>query len=608
MADKSNLSNSANLPATGRVVANQQPIFQASPSGGMVATLRPGQTAFDGVIRNEQGMGTKQVVNRHEMPAAGVAVAPMKAVSTNSERVAAGPKVETAAGEKTAAAPVTGSLSSQAARPQAVAVAANTGAAGANGVGPMAPKSVSNYRVGMPAAEKKPVNWLVPLLGGGLALIVMAMVGYYLYDRQARQPEAAPEVTETTILNYWGLWEPSSTLTQVIKDFEDQNPGISVNYSKMNIDTYADDLTAALESGAGPDVFRYHASWRPMLDEHLAALPATMMSADEYARTFYPVVTAQMTNESGEIKGIPLMYDSLALIYNRQLLSSLNIEPPKTWAQFRAAAVDLTYMNADEQITKAGAAMGLSDNVDFASDIIGVLGLQNGIDWEHPDAEALKVLLEYYANFYTLDEAKVWDSDFDNSTTEFARGNVAMIIGPSWLIHDILKINPNLPIGVTSLPQLDVDRPVDWATYYVEGVNVHSPRQVAAWKLLTYLSSAPVLEQLNMEQGNTRMFGEIYPRRDMADLLADNPYLEPFVVNAKTADNFYLNSRTYDARLNDDMRAILDKMLALWVGRDARPGEKNLDQFVESWSEKLIEYKIIPDPKEVKKMEEDEAD
>ncbi|MDO5561761.1 MAG: extracellular solute-binding protein, partial [bacterium] len=398
-----------------------------------------------------------------------------------------------------------------------------------------------------------------------------------------------PEEVVVTTLDYWGLWEPSDTLSRVLREFEASNPGISVNYSKQSIDGYRERLQTAIATANGPDLFRYHASWQGYLNENLATLPSSVMSATQFATSFYPVAAEQLTDTEGNIKGIPLMYDSLALLYNKDMYTEAGLEVPKTWTQFSQNARKLTKYEKNGYIAVSGAAFGLADNVDFASDIIGMLAVQSGADLSQPSSAIIADVLTFYTNFYNSESQRVWDTTFDNSTMAFARGETAMIFAPSWLIHDILAINPNLNIGVASVPQLNTDNPVEWATYWTEGVNNNSPRKEAAWKLLEYLSSESVLTQLYKEQASARLFGEIYPRPAMADLLASNTYLQPYLLNARNAVGYPLNDKTFDEALDDANKAITVSVInELTTGKKRSTAAELAVDLVEQWQENAI--------------------
>lgn len=465
--------------------------------------------------------------------------------------------------------------------------------------------SVRNFQVGQGQTsepEKKNLFWWVL---AGMAAIVLLSFAFFSWQMAQREPEptTTPQ-TQKIVLNYWGLWEHSATLTEALAGFEAENPGVTVKYTKKNITNYRQDLTEAF-SYAGmnaPDVFRFHASWRSMFDKYLAPVPAAVISKKNFASEYYPVMTQQLTDLDGELKGLPLMYDGLALVYNREIFAKYKAEVPKSWPEFRLLAKRLTQIDEETgRIIQSGAALGLMSNVDFASDIIGLFGAQRGIDWANPQGSIALDAILYYLSFYKNEDSQTWDELMPNSTQAFAEGKVAMIFAPSWLIHDILKLNPVLPVGVASVPQLDEKNPVDWATYWVEGVNRNTSYQEAAWRLLQYLSREQVLEKLNYEQKISRDFGEIYPKIAMADKLAQDKYVHAYLVNAYHAVGFPLNDKTFDHGINE---ALIKKLTTL-----VNSYSKNDDyqEFLEKlksskpinidWVEELIEYNYIADPK-----------
>jgi ABC-type glycerol-3-phosphate transport system substrate-binding protein len=292
-----------------------------------------------------------------------------------------------------------------------------------------------------------------------------------------------------------------------------------------------------------------------MLADYLAAMPSNIMTASEYQQTFYPVAYQQLQS-NGQIFGIPLMYDGLALLYNKEMLKTANISVPSTWSELLEAADQLTVpSNTSERtatnITRGGLAAGNAGNVDHFSDILALLILQNGGDPADPTRGFAKDALTFYTNF--VSKYRVWSDRLPNSTVAFAREEVAMIFAPSWRIHDIQNLNPDLDFGVTTVPQLDTANPVAWSSFWAEGVSDSSKNKEVAWAFLKYLSSPEVLRKFYADASTIRAFGEIYPRQDMAAELETDELLAPFLEDAQIADTWYLASFTHDNGVNDQM-------------------------------------------------------
>ncbi len=353
---------------------------------------------------------------------------------------------------------------------------------------------------------------------------------------------------QQTTITYWGLWEPSETLTQVFSEFEQQNPGVKVSYVTQSPVDYRERLQTAIASGKGPDIFRFHASWTPMLKNELAAMPSSVYSASEFQSTFYPAATQQLTS-NGQLVGVPLMYDGLALYYNKDMLRTANAVPPKTWADLRTLATQLTIRSGDT-VQRGGLAIGNTSNVEHFSDIIGLLMLQNGADLTKPTSPEARDALLFYTNFIKTD--KVWSEALPSSTVAFARGDVAMMFAPSWRAHEIKAQNPQLNFGIASLPKLGENQ-ITWATYWAEGVSAQSKGKDASWKLLKYMSSAETMKALYSQQSQVRSFGEPYSRSGLANELASNELVAPYLTDAPSAKGWYLSSFTHDNGINDQM-------------------------------------------------------
>ena len=357
-------------------------------------------------------------------------------------------------------------------------------------------------------------------------------------------PATAP-AQSNVVLSYWGLWEPTSVMQEVLEDFEQQT-GIGVDYRQQSHKDYRTRLQSAIEAGSGPDVFRYHATWVPMLEEELAPMPTRVMSVAEYEQTFYPIYSQQLQH-NGQLVGIPLMYDGLGLYYNKDILQTANEEVPSTWGEVRVLADKLTVRNGNE-VERGGIALGNTSNVEHFSDILGLLIHQNGGNPSNPLSGEVRDAIDFYALF--AKSTPVYGSNLPNSTTAFARGDVAMMLAPSWRAHEVKHINPDLNFEIAPVPKLG-ESEYGWATYWAEGVSSKSPHADEAWQLLKYLSTPDVLRKLYSAQSEIRAFGEIYPRVDMASELANAEYVSAYLQDAPLARSGPLCSFTHDVGLND---------------------------------------------------------
>lgn len=378
-----------------------------------------------------------------------------------------------------------------------------------------------------------------------IGLLVLGFLGAVIFGISRLRTQSV--VSQEVNLTWWGLWEDASLVQPVVDEYEKANPKVKISYIKQSHQDYRERLSSSLARGSGPDIFRYHNTWVPMLRSELAPLPSEIMDAAAYTNTFYPVAVQDLT-VSGKITGIPLMIDGLALFVNEGLFEEAGVASPSTWEDVRRVALALTKRDGQGQITQAGIALGTTNNTDHWQDVVGLMFLQNGADLTNPTGKRAEDALLFYTLFVLTD--KVWDETLPPSTLAFSGGRLAMYLGPSWRVFEIRKQNPNIRFRVLPVPQLPKlspdDRDITWASYWVEGVWERSQKKNEAFRFLKFLSEKEQLEKLYTNAAKVRLFGEPYPRQDVASLLLDDPLVGAYIKQAPTARSWYLAGSTFD--------------------------------------------------------------
>ncbi len=396
---------------------------------------------------------------------------------------------------------------------------------------------------------KEPIfKKLIPLVGVIIVIVILYLVITKvilpLFNRGGGSGGGSDQEASLT---YWGLWESENVMSSLIADFQKANPKIQINYQRQSHKDYRERLQSALAGEEGPDIFRFHNTWLPMLGRSMTPAPKQVAEQLNLQTNFFPVVSQDLVS-GGNVYGVPIGFDSLALFYNTNIFNTAGKTPPTTWDDLRRTAMDLTVKDSSGRIQVAGVALGTVGNIDHFSDILGLMMLQNGADLANPTGSLAEDALRFYTIFSTQD--KVWDQTLPSSTYAFAIGKVAMIFAPSWRIEEIRNINPNLQFKTYPVPQLP-DTKVAWATYWAEGVSAKSKNSAAAWKFLQYLSSTEVMAKFYTNASQVRSFGEPYPRVDLASQLASDELMGAFVQQGPYAQSWYMCSRTHDNGIND---------------------------------------------------------
>ena len=360
-------------------------------------------------------------------------------------------------------------------------------------------------------------------------------------------------------LIYWGLWEESQVMEPLIAAYQQKNPNVKISYQKMNPQSYREKLVSRSKTGSTnqgtiekPDIFRFHNTWLPEIKDIVAPLPPTVMSGDEFDKTFYPIHKKDL-KVGNYYYGLPLEIDGLVLVYNESLFKKAGIATvPTTWDDIAKIVPKLTVKDQSGKLITSGIALGTTSNVDHFSDIFGLLLLQNGGQLNKLDQDEAAGALESYRKFSEPPQG-YWTEEMANSTTAFIQEKVAIIIVPSWEILTIKSANPDIEMKVVPVPVVPGTSLISVASYWVEGVSRFSNNQLEAWKFLRFLTEKENMTKLYEIESKIKPFGEPYSRVDLAPLLIQDPYLGAVMKQANNFVSLPLISRTMDNGLNDEI-------------------------------------------------------
>ncbi len=393
----------------------------------------------------------------------------------------------------------------------------------------------------------------LPVIGKYLGNVKLPWGGKSLIEKEAN-------------LTMWGLWEQPDVMESVIQSYKAEHPKITITYEDRSVlkpDNYRERVFARADSDIGADIILVHNSWVPRLKDNLAPMPSSLMSVDEYTAAFYPTAV-QSAVADGKIYAVPLYYDGLVLVYNKDHFAEIGQqEPPTAWEEFRRLALRLSVRAGEEGksvLVRSGAALGTANNNEHFSDILGLMFSQT--DVSVPDELGTKPAadaLDFYTTFAKQDN--VWNNSFPEANVAFVQGKTSMIFVPSWRIVDLLAANPNLNFGVAPVPQAIPDKPANWASYWMLTVPSSSKNQDAAWNFIKYLTSEE--EELSMfnEASKYRPFGVPYARVALAPQLAAHPYLGPLLSTAPTAKSGDVAARVGNAKIVEDLRKAVNAVL-----------------------------------------------
>ncbi|MFF3738630.1 extracellular solute-binding protein [Streptomyces sp. NPDC002566] len=128
------------------------------------------------------------------------------------------------------------------------------------------------------------------------------------------------------------------TYQALVKEFEAANKDIKVKYVNVPFDQAQNKFDTAAGSKGAPDVLRSEVGWTPAFAKKGFFLPLDGTEALADQAKFKPNLIQQAQYE-GKTYGVPIVTDTLALVYNKQLFAKAGLTAaPKTWDELKTAA------------------------------------------------------------------------------------------------------------------------------------------------------------------------------------------------------------------------------------------------------------------------------
>lgn len=388
----------------------------------------------------------------------------------------------------------------------------------------------------------------------GLTIFVFALFVFIVLMLYGKIPGIKTYIGKTVELEFWGVFDDSDVMEQLITKFQDDHPSIKITYKKR-VQEYEDVLIDAMASGRGPDIFMVHNTWLPKHGNKIVPLSAQLfeeekerMTIADFKQTFMDVAVNDFVF-GGRIYALPLFVDTLALYYNKDIFNTVGIPaPPKTWDEFLEAVKKITVRNAKGEIIRAGAAMGTAENINRSTDIVALLMMQNGSKMS--DYQTRSVLFddavgrsrpgEEALTFYTsfIDPAQAhytWNENMSYSIDAFYEGRLGMMLNYAYHLPTIYAKAPYLNFEIAPVPQLQGSLlSTNYANYWGLAVASTSQHPKEAWEFLLWLSARDnLVTYLNATFRPT-------PRRDLVEHQTRFNYqLGVFASQALSAKSWY---------------------------------------------------------------------
>ncbi|GGZ70475.1 extracellular solute-binding protein [Streptomyces echinoruber] len=311
------------------------------------------------------------------------------------------------------------------------------------------------------------------------------------------------------------------TYRALVKDFEKANPGIKVKYVNVPFDQAQNKFDTAAGSQGAPDVLRSEVGWTPAFAKKGYFLPLDGTEALAEQGKFQPSLIKQAQYE-GKTYGVPLVTDTLALVYNKELLKKAGISaPPKTWDELKSDAAkvkDKTGADGYWGSTQAYYAQTFlygegTDTVDAGAKKITVNSA--------PAKKAYGTWLSLFSG-KGLHKADTTADAYAHIQDAFTSGKVAMIIQGPWEITNFYKgaaFKDKANLGIATVPAGSTGKAGAPTGGHNLSVYAGSDKahQQAALKFVKFMTSAKSQETIALKNSTLPTRSDAYTAQVKAD-------------------------------------------------------------------------------------------
>jgi len=219
-------------------------------------------------------------------------------------------------------------------------------------------------------------------------LVLVVIVSLLLTACGGGQTPAASNAPVTISMMMWGDPAELEVWNQIVTDFHQANPNITVNVEVSDWDSYWTKLKTLLSASTPPDVFAIDA---PLYLDYqsrdvLMNLQPYLDQNPDLLKGVYPQTLEAYKTPDG-MYGLPRDFQTIALFYNKDMFDEAGVAYPTgewTYDDLRNAAKQLTKIGADGKVTQFGFSADLWDMELIWSEAIWAYGGEV-IDADHTE-------------------------------------------------------------------------------------------------------------------------------------------------------------------------------------------------------------------------------
>jgi arabinogalactan oligomer/maltooligosaccharide transport system substrate-binding protein len=335
-------------------------------------------------------------------------------------------------------------------------------------------------------------------------------------------PAAEMYLLEEEVLNgsaVLKLWHNEESFTDaIVAGFTQKYPGVQVEVQTVLPQDNVDKISLEGEAGTGADVFfiphdhagrAYGNSVLGMMGRYEDAISERFLES-----------AVNTVNIDGNLYGIPLNTESIALYYNKTLLQQLyeqglvdSPEPATEWSQIVALAEQYNHVHMNRWTIRWQVEDSYYDYMfmtPFGYELFGPN--RNDPDLINYDTPEAKKGLEFLVSLRPTWNINSGDANWDTTTVEFAKGETPYLISGPWSMEMVRKggADNGYEFGVTTIPLVSGVQPYTFSGVNLVCVSPYSQYPAAARALAMYITSDEMLQFMYENNGKIPALNDEY--------------------------------------------------------------------------------------------------
>jgi len=304
----------------------------------------------------------------------------------------------------------------------------------------------------------------------------------------------------------------------VIAAFQEKYPNVEIDFQVKTSDQYYNLLATAFQAGEAPDLFWTNGTLTTNMPAY-AEQGLLMDLTDKLDHSIFNETTMKISTVDGKVYSSPTAeVGGRAVFYNKDIFAKLNLEIPKTFAEFEAMLpviadagyIPISFGAMDPwcclfffEPVLAGMSLDytqeyLAGNTVALNDERCIAAMEKMVEWGN---------LGYYGVGYT-------GVDGSGSVLAFSKGEAAMTIDGTWNISTISSNNPDLNYGAFQIPTADGVVPFVGTPSNGFSINANTQNEETALAFLNFFASL---------EGQTIWINTLDSIPCISDIVSSNP-------------------------------------------------------------------------------------